>query len=633
MMNYLIVKCRCLLVLLSLSCCWSCQKFIDVVPDNIAGIDNAFSVRSEAQRYLATCYSYIPNISDPNVNPAYFAGNEFWHYQPVNFYRNNVLEVAQGQLSVTNPQFNIWDNGMFQAIRDCNIFLENIGRVPDIEEYERNYWIGEVNVLKAYYHYLLMRQYGPIPNIKINLPVIAPTAETRVFRNTFDENLDYIVGIIDSNMNLLQERYISRPTEAGRITKTVAAAIKAEILLTAASPLFNGNMDYASLVDAKGTKLMNTEFSIAKWEKAAEAYKDAIAYAETIGENKMYTYSLEAVQRVIPDSLKFELNIRNAYTSNLNPEIVWAKTNSFVYQSAGQTKVDKGRASVFVAQSLAPTLEAAELFYSNHGVPITEDKTFDYANRYELKKAVFKDRYYIREGEEAAKVHFDREPRYYGSIGFDRGVWYGNGRYSESNAANYFYVQSRAYEVGGRTRIDAFSITGMFAKKIVSPESVIEQNSYSQKRYLAPIYRMSALYLAYAEALNEVNGPTAEVYALLDKIRSKYGLPGVKEAWANYSKNPNKPDTKEGLRAIIQQERMIELMFEGQNFWDIRRWNIANTMYTKATRGFNIVKISAKDYNVPQILNNRIYSFRENFWPIKEESIIRNRNLVQNPGW
>ncbi|MDF2514827.1 MAG: RagB/SusD family nutrient uptake outer membrane protein [Sphingobacterium sp.] len=632
-MKYLIITCRYLAVLLGLGCCWSCQKFIDVVPDNIAGIDNAFSVRGEAQRYLATCYSYIPNISEPNVNPAFFSGNECWHYQPVNFYRGNILEIAQGQLSVTNPQFNIWDEGMFQAIRDCNIFLENIGRVPDIEEYERGYWIAEVNVLKAYYHYLLMRQYGPIPNIKVNLPITAPTTETRVFRNTFDENVDYAVGLIDSNFNQLQERYISRSSEAGRITKTVAATIKAEILLLAASPLFNGNLDYASLVDARGTKLMNTEFSAKKWEKAAEACKEAIEYAETLGENKLYTYSLETVQRVIPDSLKYELNIRNAYTNNLNPEIVWAKTNLFVNQTAGQPKIDKGRTTVFVASSLAPTLEAAELFYSNHGVPITEDKTFDYANRYQLKKAESKDRYYIRAGEEVAKVHFDREPRYYGSIGFDRGVWYGNGRYAEADAGNYFYVQSRAYEVSGRTRIDAFSITGLFAKKIVSPESVIEQNSYTERGYYAPIYRMSALYLAYAEALNEVNGPTAEAYALLDKIRSKYGLSGVKEAWINYSTNPNKPNTKEGLRAIIQQERMIELMFEGQNFWDVRRWNIASTLYTKATRGFNIVKISAKDYNVPQILNNRIYSFRENLWPIKEESIIRNRNLVQNPGW
>lgn len=632
-MKFLIIKSRYLLVLLGLSCCWSCQKFIDVVPDNIARLDNAFAVRNEAQRYLATCYSYIPYVANPNFNPAYFAGNEFWHYQPVNLYRSNILEIAQGRLSATNPQFNIWDGGMFQAIRDCNIFLENIGRVPDIEEYERRYWIGEVNVLKAYYHFQLMRQYGPIPNIKENLPITAPTAETRVFRNTFDENVEYIVGLIDDNMDLLQERYISRPTEVGRITKTVAAAIKAEILLTAASPLFNGNPDYAGFVDSKGTKLINTEFSAAKWVKAAEAYKKAIEYAETIGENKLYTYSLEAVQRVIPDSLKYELNIRNAYTSILNPEIVWAQTNAYVSQEAGQAKVDGGRARVYVAQSLAPTLEAAELFYSNHGVPITEDKTFDYGNRYVLKKAEFKDRYYIREGEEAAKVHFDREPRYYGSIGFDRGVWYGNGRYAEKNAANYFYVKSRAYETAGRTRIDAYSITGMFAKKIVSPESVIEESGYSQKRYLAPIYRMSALYLAYAEALNEVNGPTAEVFALLDKIRGKYRLPGVKEAWANYSKNPGKPNTKEGLRSIIQQERMVELMFEGQNFWDIRRWNIASTMYTKVTRGFNIAKIDVKEYNVPQILNNRIYSFRENLWPILEESIIRNRNLVQNPGW
>ncbi|MGV3762133.1 RagB/SusD family nutrient uptake outer membrane protein, partial [Parapedobacter sp.] len=426
--------------------------------------------------------------------------------------------------------------------------------------------------------------------------------------------------------------YLSKAQEAGRIIKPVAAAIKAEILLTAASPLFNGNPDYANFVDDRGIHLVNSEYDAEKWVRAAEALEEAIAAAEELGENALYTYELEPVQRDIPDSLRYALNIRNAFTNHWNPEVIWAYTNSTVNQSAGQPKIDPGRTTVGTQASLAPTLEMAELFYSNNGVPIEEDKTYDYADRFGLQKAVSKDRYYIREGETTAKLHYNREPRYYGSIGFDRGVWYGNGRFS-GNANDYFFIKGRAYEVSGRTRIDAFSVTGLFVKKIVSPTSLIEQNRYAQEPYHWPIYRLSALYLAYAEALNEAYGNTQEVFDILDRIRSKYGLPGVREAWATYSTKPDKPNTKEGLREIIQRERLIELAFEGQNFWDIRRWRRGATYYTRPTRGFDIRGISAEDFNKPVILNNRVFVLRDYLWPIAETTLIRNRNLAQNPGW
>src|SRR5690606_15750456 len=66
-----------------------------------------------------------------------------------------------------------------------------------------------------------------------------------------------------------------------------------------------------------------------------------------------------------------------------------------------------------------------ELFYSNNGVPINEDKNFDYANRYTPRRAIASDRhqYYIPTGEITATMHFNREPRFYASLGFDRGFF------------------------------------------------------------------------------------------------------------------------------------------------------------------------------------------------------------------
>jgi hypothetical protein len=100
-------------------------------------------------------------------------------------------------------------------------------------------------------------------------------------------------------------------------------------------------------------------------------------------------------------------------------------------------------------------------------------------------------------------------------------------------------------------------------------------NSVSVEWYSWPVMRLSNLYLLYAEALNELNGPGEEVYHWIDLVRTRAGLKGVVESWSNFSNKPDKFSTKENMRLIIQQERAIELAFEGERYWDLRRWLLA----------------------------------------------------------
>src|SRR3546814_15577579 len=86
---------------------------------------------------------------------------------------------------------------------------------------------------------------------------------------------------------------------------------------------------------------------------------------------------------------------------------------------------------------------------------------------------------------------------------------------------------------------------------------------------------LAELYLLYAEALNESQGPVPEVNKYVDLVRERAGLEPVATAWSTYSTNPGKPGSQTGMREIIHQERMIELAFEGKRFWDIRRWKTA----------------------------------------------------------
>jgi hypothetical protein len=145
---------------------------------------------------------------------------------------------------------------------------------------------------------------------------------------------------------------------------------------------------------------------------------------------------------------------------------------------------------------------------------------------------------------------------------------------------------------------------------------------------------LADLYLLYAEALNEyLDAPNGEVYEYVDKIRTRAGLEGVVNSWAKYSIIPDKPLSKTGMREIIRQERMIELAFEGKRFWDVRRWLTAETEMNKPIRGWNFKgEVPEEFYNVITIYPLG-FSKKDYLWPIRQEELLRNNNLIQNPGW
>ena len=145
--------------------------------------------------------------------------------------------------------------------------------------------------------------------------------------------------------------------------------------------------------------------------------------------------------------------------------------------------------------------------------------------------------------------------------------------------------------------------------------------------------RMADLYLLYSEALNELNGPSPEAYNWINLVRSRAGLKTVEYSWTNFSKDPTKYTTKEGLRDIIQHERSIELAFEGQHYWDIKRWKTAHIILNNPIFGWDITQVAPETYYKEVLLFNQNFAMRDYFWPIETKELQINNNLVQNPGW
>lgn len=615
-------------------CCFSsCKRYLDIVPDNVATLDNAFAMRGEAEKYLFTCYSYMPADAEFNGGPALFGGDEIWELPDINetsIYRR----LAEGDQNVNNPIGGDYWSKMYRAIRDCNIFLENIGGVPDMESAEKRQWIAEVKVLKAYYHFLLLRMYGPIPVIKTNLPVSAGVSEVKVTRQPVDSCFSYMEQLLDEAKDNLPITIVD-PQYYGKITRPVAYSLKAKLLTFAASPLFNGNTDEASLKNPDGTQLFNTEYSETKWQRAADACREAITLCETAG-IALYKHPNVKAAFVISDTTQTELSLRMAFSEKWNSEIIWANTQSWINRMQILASPDwdpSPQARVWMDNRYNAPLKIAEQFYTNNGLPINEDKTWNYAERYATQLVTPGYRRYLRSGFTTAQLNFNREPRFYAYLGFDGGTWYGQGKFNDADPGTLYWLRFKLGDPIGKASSFQGPVTGYPIKKWIHPDNVRSPSSYTTIRYPWPLMRLADLYLLYSECLNEVKGPDPEVFLYLDKVRERAGIPGVLAAWSNFSTNPAKVTTKNGVREIIQRERLNELAFEAQRFWDLRRWKLALTEMNKTITGWNVYGSNTESYYRPTNIFQQRFGIKDYFWPISESDLNVNTNLVQNIGW
>lgn len=636
---------RIIILLLSAGLLGSCS-WLDIVPDNIATMDMVFRTRANAEKMLTTCYSYMPEHASPWQNPGLSAGDEVWNsVDACTYYTNQTsFNIAKGNQNSNEPYLNYWSGGndgrnLFIALRDCNIFIDNVDNVPDMSITEKKRWKAEVKVLKAFYHYWLLQLYGPIPFVDKNIDVSASTEEVKVAREPVDDVVRKIVALIDEACedDALPDYIRIRDTELGRLTKPAALAIKAKVLMLAASPLFNGNSDFSFYKNKEGVNLINPTYDPSKWEAARDACKEAIDCAREAGHD---LYEFDEVVKGISDTTRLELTLRHTITSRFNQELIWGLGKNQTMTLTGivnppLTAYQQGQQISWCKMMHNPTLDVAEQFYTNKGLPIDQDKTWDYASRYEVEQVPAGHEHYIEHNARTAKLHFNREPRFYAWVGFDTGQWF---NLEVPDDKSSYAVHCKRGETAGMSMTN-YTVTGYFAKKLVSYKLVMTASSHTGNdiEYPFPIIRLADLYLLYAEALNECKeAPDAEVYEYIQHVRNKAGLDretgSLVETWKRYAKNPSLPTTKEGMREIIHTERMIELCFEGQRFYDLRRWKLCMDYFNRPIRGWSVLE-STEDFYQPTYIFFKKFTPKDYFWPIKLHDLYVNNNLQQSPLW
>lgn len=633
----------------------SCNNWLDVVPDDgIPSVEKAFNLRSSAIRYLATCYSYMTQEGVPGTDDGMITGDEVWDLvgrvvtNIASRVPNTMFNIARGLQSANRVYGNDFAS-MYEGIRCCDILVEHIWDVPDMTREEKEQWIAEVTFLKAYYHFNLLKKWGPIPVVYESLPIDSDIETVRVYRNNVDECFDYVLDMLDKAYPHLWPT-IPSSDEYGRITQPICAALKARVATYAASSLFNGNPDMAGLVDNKGRQLFpqkSEEEKLARWKYAMEACERALKVCDSLG---IKLYDTTNISFPVNDTLKISLALRNSVTERYsenggNQEIIWPNTQTSrssmaMYQRLIQPCLGAYSDMLGGYRFFGVPIKIAEQFYTNHGLPIANDRAWEGVNTMELRNGDKDHAYYIEENYTTIQLNFDREPRFYAFLGFDGGKWLGQlTNYNRKLKPGDIYdVECRMGYKHAKSGSETGPVTGYFPKKLIPYQSTwTADNTFSSYTFAWPMIRLTDLYLLYAECINEVEGPDGahkdDLFNYLNTIRSRAGIPDVKTAWETYSNSPSYYKTKVGMRDIIHKERLNEMALESQRYWDLRRWKEAPAEYRKGIYGFHYTGSAPEDYYVKNFIAEQQFSLKDYFWPIPTSYIEVNPNLVQNLGW
>jgi hypothetical protein len=136
--------------------------------------------------------------------------------------------------------------------------------------------------------------------------------------------------------------------------------------------------------------------------------------------------------------------------------------------------------------------------------------------------------------------------------------------------------------------------------------------------------------LNYAEALNEYSGPVTAVSTQLINLRKRAGI----TAGSDNRYGIPATLTKDQMRELIKNERRIEMAFEEQRYWDVRRWKTAEQAFSKQVRGVTITQPAPGVFSYqPMPVNTMVFLPKMYLYPLPAGELMKNTNLIQNYGW
>lgn len=462
----------------------------------------------------------------------------------------------------------------YTNIRAVNQFLKNLPSAP-INSFAKTQMKAEARFLRAWYYATLVKHYGGVHLVGDSLYTY--TDKIPAARNTYEQCVNYITSECDAAGQDLP--FIQAGVNYGRASQGACLALKARVLLYAASPLFNQS-------PLKGTKndavIGYPSYSVTRWKAAEDAASAVISKGN---------YALNVDNATAPG-----YGFQSLFTMRYNTEYIFQlmrPTGNSDLESLFDPPSRTGKNGAFPLQGLV------DAFQTSNGKDITDPGS----------------------GYDPQNPYANRDPRLNYTVIRDQTPL--QNRLASGSSPINIYQGTFGGTGTGPDAVHVGTTTGYYTFKMLSPTACANDFTHVTDRVL-PLIRYAEVLLDYAEAANENEGPTISVYQAIEAIRQRAGLSPYQLPVGL---------SQVAMRTVIQHERRIELAFEGQRFFDVRRWKIADQTDNIMTTGLEVDRtnttVAYKSFNVRQ----RNFRTAMYLWPLPQSEIAKSPDVIQNPGY
>lgn len=583
----------------------SCQQdFLEKPAASDVTLDTVFANSTNAQQQITSLYHdrffSSNNIAKNWWDDAYWGWSEMGEdiFFPQSPWTRH-WDYVEGTMSTTSRQMYPLDR-LFFAVRAANTFIEKADEIPTVSDADQQYvdqMLGEAHAHLAYQYFKGMRIWGSLPWINVRLQ----GGEEPIARMPYGELVDSVVHRLDIAANLLPARWEDRYT--GRFTSVAAKALKAKVLVYAASDLYNGSTPSYAAGYEHPELLGYGNYDKERWKRAADACKEAIDAAHAAN-HALYTGSGE------------EQNIYHLALNLTDEHILYERF--LPYNTIGGW--------VHCHNQMNYPYNVG--WYSR--IEVGYQPSFQHVDGYQMRNGVFPISGYqggdgtkpiiTQAGIDAGYTDQDfaknRDPRFHENI-----IYHGStfGESYNDKLINFDIDKS----VADRTHGDWPNfLAGFITRKFIN-EDLGESASITHPQIHA-ILRLADIYLLYAEALNRYNGsPNADALEFFNAVRSRSGMPDYNAA--NYE--GGSPEEK--FQNAIKYERRVEFYLEAQRYFDLRRWKDGEDLvmtYTGCTVNNGVV--SRTNLGAGYTWQDKLY-----FLPFSNDDVNNTPGLYQNPGY
>jgi len=568
-----------------------CQGVLDVTPKDQFPDAAVFADPNLAQAFLNDTYRGMGHGLYEIMLASMTDETHFIHnYNTEAVVQSIITSSARGALDDGRYSHFNWGPS-YARIRQTNIFLSHIDAAGFDDALKRR-MKGEAFFLRAYFYHNLMRMYGGVPLIT---KVYGLNEDYAVARNSFKETVDFIAANADSAAALLPLSYSG--TDLGRATKGAALALKARVLLYAASDLYNLNPS-----DSTFTGYTTPQDRVALWRAAKNAAKAVM---------DLGIYGLFRPSPANPQEAA--QNYGALFLQQMSAEVILSRFFLSTRDDGYNPGLHNGPNGFHTWGGNTPIQNLVDDYRMADG------SKFDWSNPVE-----------------AAAPYANRDPRFYASIAYDGASW----RTRPDDVKNLDPLGTiqtfRALTLTGGSVVAGLdtrdspvenwngAYSGYYLRKFIDP-SINAQFTKEQVPWI--FFRYAEVLLNYAEASIELN-EVGDALTALNQIRRRAGMPDLVAG----------PD----LRDEYRNERRVEMAFEEQRFFDARRWMIAPQVLNKDALGINIFANGTSATNRSTWTNYRYetHSIQRRAWdnkmyfmPIRLDELNRNPLLSQNPGF